>query len=141
MSPLSPFARRFFSALSESGALKRDAEANGGYMSFSLFARHVSTKEKVDLYAWKVSTFYAFISYHIKASKGHIQSRMRTKADDWLGLLAKAKAAPPPRSSPRPSDFRGNKDSVVYSIPKAVSLSRCLVYELVFQGETRRNHS
>ena len=95
MSPLSPFARRFFSALSESGALKRDVEANGGYMSFYLFACHVSTKEKVDLYAWKVSTFYAFISYHIKASKGHIQSRMRTKADDWLGLLAKAKAAPP----------------------------------------------
>ena len=64
-------------------------------MSFYLFACHVSTKEKVDLYAWKVSTFYAFISYHIKASKGHIQSRMRTKADDWLGLLAKAKAPPP----------------------------------------------
>ena len=53
-----------------------------------------STDDKVDQCCWKFSTFHAFVSYHIKASKGHIQSRMRTKADDWLGVLAQAKATP-----------------------------------------------
>ena len=72
-----------------------DAEANGGYMSFVLFSRHVSNDSKVDLCAWKMCTFYSFINYHIKASKGHIQRRMRTKADEWLDVLAKAKATPP----------------------------------------------
>lgn len=80
---------------SDSTALSGDDKANGGYMSFSLFSRHVNTADKVDSVAWKMCTFYSFISYHIKASKGHIQSRMRTKADDWLDVLAKAKAAPP----------------------------------------------
>ena len=78
----------------KTGGVARDGNCNGGYMSFSLFSRHVSTSTKVDAVAWKMCTFYAFINYHIKASKGHIQRRMRTKADEWLDVLAKAKATP-----------------------------------------------
>ena len=82
---------------SGNGTIKGDGQTNGGYMSFSVFPRNVKTDASLDLCTWKMCTFYAFISYHIKASKGHIQSRMRTKADDWLGVLAEAKATTKPK--------------------------------------------
>jgi actin related protein 2/3 complex, subunit 2 len=68
--------------------------ANGGYVSFVFFKRHV-VPERLEATVWNIMTFYAFVSYHIKYSKAYWHSRMRRKVDEWLMILKRAKKADP----------------------------------------------
>uniref|UniRef100_A0A803KUD5 Arp2/3 complex 34 kDa subunit n=1 Tax=Chenopodium quinoa TaxID=63459 RepID=A0A803KUD5_CHEQI len=40
--------------------------ANAGFVSFVIFPRHVDIK-KIDRTVWLLSTFHAYVSYHVKA--------------------------------------------------------------------------
>mmetsp|Transcript_8178 Transcript_8178/g.14161 ORF Transcript_8178/g.14161 Transcript_8178/m.14161 type:complete len:320 (+) Transcript_8178:237-1196(+) len=65
--------------------------ANGGYVSFVLFARHVTGKDRLEESTWRLGTFYAFINYHIKCSKAHMHSRMRRRTQSLMQVLNRAK--------------------------------------------------
>lgn len=66
------------------------AGANGGYVSFVLFQRHVGTPAKIEAAAWHLATFYGFVSYHIKCSKGHMHTRMRKRVQALVGALERS---------------------------------------------------
>ena len=74
--------------------MKRALDANGGYISFVLFKRHVSADRLEDT-VWNIMTFPAFVSYHIKYSKAYWHSRMRSKVESWLSILKRAKKVDP----------------------------------------------
>jgi len=42
---------------------------------------------------WSMSTFYAYVSYHIKCSKAFMHSNMRQRASSLLGVLGRARPA------------------------------------------------
>jgi len=65
--------------------------ANGGYVSFVLFKRHVTGKGRLEQSTWRLSTFYGFVNYHIKCSKAYMHTRMRKRTQGLLQVLNRAK--------------------------------------------------
>lgn len=80
--------------LSEGGvASGKMLAANGGFVSFVLFRRHVEGN-KLETAVWNMLSFPAFISFHIKCSKAYWHGRMRKRAGGWLQVLNRAKQPP-----------------------------------------------
>jgi len=66
---------------------------NNGFVSFVLFAHHITEKERdrsIDL----IQTFRDYLHYHIKCSKAYMHMRMRTRLDSLLQILNRARPTP-----------------------------------------------
>ncbi|KAI9835146.1 MAG: hypothetical protein M1819_002515 [Sarea resinae] len=61
-----------------------------GYVTFVLFARHLSRQRREDVIS-HIQTFRDYFHYHIKASKAYIHSRMRRRTADFLQVLNRAR--------------------------------------------------
>lgn len=72
------------------GAPAHALDANCGFVSFVIFPRHVES-EKLDRIVWNLSTFYAYISYHIKCSKAFMHPQMRRRVNTLSQQLDKTK--------------------------------------------------
>lgn len=72
------------------GAPARALDANAGFVSFIIFPRHVEG-DKLDKVVWILSTFYAYVSYHIKCSKAFMHTRMRRRVESLIQVLNRAK--------------------------------------------------
>lgn len=64
--------------------------ANAGFVSFVIFSRHVEGS-KLDRTAWSLSTFPAYVSYHVKCSEGFMHTRMRRRVESLIQALDRAK--------------------------------------------------
>ncbi|KAJ6341457.1 hypothetical protein OIU78_009596 [Salix suchowensis] len=64
--------------------------ANAGFVSFVIFPRHVEGK-KLDRTVWNLSTFHAYVSYHVKCSEGFMHTRMRRRVESLIQALDRAK--------------------------------------------------
>ncbi|GJN27065.1 hypothetical protein PR202_gb15048 [Eleusine coracana subsp. coracana] len=53
---------------------------NGGFVSFGVLSRHVKGKRAAKT-AWILLNFQAYVKYHIKCTRGYIQSRMRERLE------------------------------------------------------------
>ncbi|CAL5031070.1 unnamed protein product [Urochloa decumbens] len=53
---------------------------NGGFVSFGVLSRHVRGKRAAKT-AWILLNFQAYVKYHIKCTRRHIQSRMRERME------------------------------------------------------------
>ena len=71
-----------------------DLNANGGYISFVLFPRHVKTKESLERTVWLLASFPNFIKSHLKCSKAYWHGKMRGKAEELLETLKRAQKEP-----------------------------------------------
>ncbi|CAM6109945.1 unnamed protein product [Calypogeia fissa] len=69
-------------------------DANAGFVSFVIFPLHVEG-EKLDRVVWILSTFYAYVSYHIKCSKAFMHTRMRRRVETLIQVLNRAKPEEP----------------------------------------------
>ncbi|KAJ7571030.1 hypothetical protein O6H91_01G145900 [Diphasiastrum complanatum] len=72
------------------GAPTHAFEANSGFVTFVIFPRHVDGG-KLDRVVWSLSTFYAYVSYHIKCSKAFMHTRMRRRVETLIQVLNRAK--------------------------------------------------
>ncbi|KAJ4828533.1 Actin- protein 2/3 complex subunit 2A [Turnera subulata] len=93
--------------------------ANAGFVSFVILPRHVEGK-KLDRTVWNLSTFHAYVSYHVKCSEGFMHTRMRRRVESLIEALDRAKPgveegkkSPNSRSFKRLSfkDTRSNSNS------------------------------
>ncbi|KAK4793496.1 hypothetical protein SAY86_023931 [Trapa natans] len=64
--------------------------ANAGFVNFVIFPRHVEGK-KLDQTVWNLSTFHAYVSYHVKCSEGFMHTRMRRRVESMIEALDRAK--------------------------------------------------
>ncbi|KAM1350410.1 hypothetical protein ACFX2F_004365 [Malus domestica] len=64
--------------------------ANAGFVTFVIFPRHVEGK-KLDRTVWSLSTFHAYVSYHVKCSEGFMHTRMRRRVESLIEALDRAK--------------------------------------------------
>eukprot|EP01028_Stygiella_incarcerata_P011336 TRINITY_DN635_c0_g1_i1.p1 TRINITY_DN635_c0_g1~~TRINITY_DN635_c0_g1_i1.p1 ORF type:complete len:291 (-),score=77.41 TRINITY_DN635_c0_g1_i1:337-1209(-) len=65
-------------------------EEHLGFMTFVLFERHLtgdSLQKTIDL----LSTFRAYVDYHLKCLKEHLHRRMRTRVEGWIKILNRAR--------------------------------------------------
>ncbi|KAJ8568490.1 hypothetical protein K7X08_028023 [Anisodus acutangulus] len=88
--------------------------ANAGFVSFVIFSRHVEGR-KLDRTVWNLSTFHAYVNYHVKCSECFMHTRMRRQVESLIQALdrakpdsAKAKRNSPSRSFKRMSLKDGN---------------------------------
>ncbi|CAM6034053.1 unnamed protein product [Sphagnum compactum] len=72
------------------GAPAHALDANSGFVSFVIFPRHVEP-DKLERIVWNLSTFYAYVSYHIKCSKAFMHTRMRRRVENLIQALNRAK--------------------------------------------------
>ncbi|KAL8541995.1 hypothetical protein ACS0TY_003017 [Phlomoides rotata] len=72
------------------GAPNEALSANAGFVSFVIFPRHVEGR-KLDRAVWSLSTFHAFVSYHVKCSEGFTHTRMRRRVESLIEALDRAK--------------------------------------------------
>lgn len=72
------------------GAPNEALSANAGFVSFVIFPRHVDGR-KLDRAVWSLSTFHAFVSYHVKSSEGFTHTRMRRRVESLIEALDRAK--------------------------------------------------
>lgn len=72
------------------GAPAHALNANAGFVSFVIFPRHVEG-EKLDRTVWSLSTFHAYVSYHIKCSKSFMHTRMRRRVETLIQALNRAR--------------------------------------------------
>ena len=64
----------------------------GGYVSLVVFKRHVAGGgRQLESAVWGLTTFYGFVSYHIKCSKAYMHTRMRSRTHSLLQVLNRAK--------------------------------------------------
>jgi actin related protein 2/3 complex subunit 2 len=61
-----------------------------GYLTISLFPTHFNTEVKRDNAAAQLGLFRTFLTYHIKACKGYLHARMRSRADGLQKVLNRA---------------------------------------------------
>jgi actin related protein 2/3 complex subunit 2 len=69
------------------------AAENNGFVSFVLFAGHISAKNRdktIDL----IQTFRDYLHYHIKCSKAYMHTRMRNRVESLLQILNRARPEP-----------------------------------------------
>nr|XP_043618020.1 actin-related protein 2/3 complex subunit 2A [Erigeron canadensis] len=64
--------------------------ANAGFVSFVISPRHVEGK-KLDKTVWNLSTFHAYVNYHVKCSEGFMHTRMRRRVESLIQALDRAK--------------------------------------------------
>lgn len=64
--------------------------ANAGFVTFVICPRHVEGK-KLDRSVWSLSTFHAYVSYHVKCSEGFMHTRMRRRVESLIQALDRAK--------------------------------------------------
>ncbi|KAI3473914.1 hypothetical protein Pfo_028108 [Paulownia fortunei] len=84
------------------GASDEALSANAGFVSFVIFPRHVEGR-KLDRTVWSLSTFHAYVSYHVKLPRKHlIHFCMRMNCSSIKQFLA-LKAQHPYLSSSSPS--------------------------------------
>lgn len=72
------------------GAPNDALSANAGFVTFVIFPRHVEGK-KIDRVIWSLSTFHAYVSYHVKCSEGFMHTRMRRRVESLIQALDRAK--------------------------------------------------
>ncbi|XP_043702744.1 actin-related protein 2/3 complex subunit 2A [Telopea speciosissima] len=72
------------------GAPAQALSANAGFVTFVIFPRHVESK-KLDRTVWSLSTFHAYVSYHVKCSEGFMHTRMRRRVESLILALDRAK--------------------------------------------------
>jgi actin related protein 2/3 complex subunit 2 len=81
-----------FSSKEAPGEIKGVAgvkEGDGhGFVTFVLFANHIKNADKS---INTIQTFRDYLHYHIKCSKAHLHSRMRTKVEAFLQVLNRAR--------------------------------------------------
>ncbi|KAK3010289.1 hypothetical protein RJ639_011834, partial [Escallonia herrerae] len=65
------------------GAPLEALSANAGFVTFVIFPRHVEGK-KLDRTVWSLSTFHAYVSYHVKCSEGFMHTRMRRRVESLI---------------------------------------------------------
>ncbi|CAL0313043.1 unnamed protein product [Lupinus luteus] len=65
--------------------------ANAGFVTFVIFPRHVEG-QKLDRTVWNLSTFHAYVSYHVKCSEGFMHTRMRRRVESLIQALDSAKS-------------------------------------------------
>ncbi|KAK6911262.1 Actin-related protein 2/3 complex subunit 2 [Dillenia turbinata] len=63
---------------------------NAGFVSFVIYPRHVEGK-KLDKTVWSLSTFHAYVSYHVKCSEGFMHTRMRRRVESQIEALDRAR--------------------------------------------------
>ncbi|XP_027346511.1 actin-related protein 2/3 complex subunit 2A [Abrus precatorius] len=80
--------------------------ANAGFVTFVIFPRHVEG-QKLDRTVWNLSTFHAYVSYHVKCSEGFMHTRMRRRVESLIQALDRAK--PDPENSKKTSYNRSFK--------------------------------
>jgi actin related protein 2/3 complex, subunit 2 len=66
---------------------------NNGYVSFVLFAPHI-TGNKKEKTIDNIQTFRNYLHYHIKCSKAYLHTRMRNRVRSFLQVLNRAKSEP-----------------------------------------------
>ncbi|XP_027915423.1 actin-related protein 2/3 complex subunit 2A [Vigna unguiculata] len=64
--------------------------ANAGFVTFVIYPRHVEG-HKLDRTVWNLSTFHAYVSYHVKCSEGFMHTRMRRRVESLIQALDRAK--------------------------------------------------
>ncbi|CAI0546185.1 unnamed protein product [Linum tenue] len=64
--------------------------ANAGFVSFVIYPRHVEGG-KLDRTVWNLSTFYAYVSYHVKCTEAFMHTRMRRRVEGMIQALDQAK--------------------------------------------------
>ncbi|XP_039143831.1 actin-related protein 2/3 complex subunit 2A [Dioscorea cayenensis subsp. rotundata] len=64
--------------------------ANAGFVKFVIFPRHVEGR-KLDKTVWSLSTFHAYVSYHVKCSEAFMHTRMRRRVESLIQALDRAK--------------------------------------------------
>ncbi|XP_012075586.1 actin-related protein 2/3 complex subunit 2A isoform X2 [Jatropha curcas] len=80
--------------------------SNAGFVSFVIYPRHVEGK-KLDRTVWNLSTFHAYVNYHVKSSEGFMHSRMRRRVESLIQALDRAKAdAEEKQKSPNSGSFK-----------------------------------
>lgn len=72
------------------GAPPEALSVNAGFVTFVISPRHVEGK-KLDKTVWSLSTFHAYVSYHVKCSEGFMHSRMRRRVESLIQALDRAK--------------------------------------------------
>ncbi|KAE8709261.1 Actin-related protein 2/3 complex subunit 2A [Hibiscus syriacus] len=72
------------------GATDDALSANAGFVTFVIFPRHVEGR-KLDRTVWNLSTFHAYVNYHVKCSEGFMHSRMRRRVESLIQALNCAK--------------------------------------------------
>ncbi|CAN6235601.1 unnamed protein product [Urochloa humidicola] len=63
---------------------------NGGFVSFGVLSRHVRGKRAAKT-AWILLNFQAYVKYHIKCTRRHIQSRMRERLETLTEAIENAR--------------------------------------------------
>ncbi|KAG2567359.1 actin-related protein 2/3 complex subunit 2B-like [Panicum virgatum] len=63
---------------------------NGGFVSFGVVSRHVRGKKRAAKTAWILLNFQAYVKYHIKCTRSHIQSRMRQRLEALTEVIQDA---------------------------------------------------
>ncbi|OAY26606.1 actin-related protein 2/3 complex subunit 2A isoform X1 [Manihot esculenta] len=80
--------------------------ANAGFVSFVIYPRHVEGK-KLDRAVWNLSTFHAYVNYHVKCSEGFMHTRMRRRVESLIQALGRAKPdAEEKKKSPNSRSFK-----------------------------------
>ncbi|KAG4951638.1 hypothetical protein JHK85_045505 [Glycine max] len=92
--------------------LKEVPAANAGFVTFVIFPRHVEG-QKLDRTVWNLSTFHAYVSYHVKCSEGFMHTRMRRRVESLIQALNRAK--PDVENSKKTSYNRSFKRLVCYA--------------------------
>ncbi|XP_019053733.1 PREDICTED: actin-related protein 2/3 complex subunit 2A isoform X2 [Nelumbo nucifera] len=64
-------------------ASAQELSANAGFVTFVISPRHVEGK-KLDRTVWNLSTFHAYVSYHVKCSEGFMHTRMRRRVESLI---------------------------------------------------------
>ncbi|KAJ7969419.1 Arp2/3 complex 34 kDa subunit [Quillaja saponaria] len=72
------------------GAPADALSANAGFVTIVIFPRHVEGK-KLDRTVWNLSTFHAYVSYHVKCSEGFMHTRMRRRVESLIQALDRAR--------------------------------------------------
>ncbi|XWS55431.1 hypothetical protein CRYUN_Cryun10bG0173000 [Craigia yunnanensis] len=68
------------------GATGDALSANAGFVTFVIFPRHVEGK-KLDRTVWNLSTFHAYVNYHVKCSEGFMHTRMRRRVESLIQVV------------------------------------------------------
>ncbi|XP_074335624.1 actin-related protein 2/3 complex subunit 2A-like [Apium graveolens] len=71
-------------------ATAESLSVNAGFFTFVILPRHVEGK-KLDRTVWILSTFHAYVSYHVKGAEGFMHTRMRRRVDRLIQALDRAK--------------------------------------------------
>ncbi|WCJ42248.1 Actin-related protein 2/3 complex subunit 2A [Euphorbia peplus] len=91
--------------------------ANAGFISFVILPRHVDEK-KLDNTVWNLSTFHAYVSYHVKCSEGFMHTRMRRRVESLIQTLDRAKpGVEEKKKSPSPNSRSFKKMSLKEARP------------------------